>query len=151
MRRNRSPLWIGLVLIPMAYPESRDTSLSGLLQDPSGAPLAGARIILTPEGSPADQRSTFTDASGRFTFAELGAATYEIAAQSPGFVAWRKSGLRIPEGQDLQLPTTVLQISAMGCSAAAAGTPQPCRMRCVLYKVKQFFVGKHPPPMTICY
>jgi TonB family protein len=124
-RLNRRPLTrtacivAGLALLAATVPiagfgePQAPSVLSGVLRDPSGAPVANATIYLTRvlanPGSlhPAVvyQLQFDTDATGRFEFSGLPPGEYRIASSAPGAVP--VMGLRLNAGEqverDLQL------------------------------------------------
>jgi len=53
-------------------------TLSGVVRDPSGALISGAEVTVA-------NRTTQTDAQGRFSFADLGAGEYQLTVSHDGF------------------------------------------------------------------
>lgn len=60
------------------------TSLSGTVADPSGAVIPGAHVEVSNTATGA-QRSTISDASGRYSFQQITPGQYRIAAKATGF------------------------------------------------------------------
>ena len=60
-------------------------TLEGTVLDPSGRPVAGARVSLLRALTPLAEAEA--DAQGRFQFIHLAAGTYSLAANAPGFSA----------------------------------------------------------------
>ena len=75
---------IFFVLAPMLWAQSGSSSLSGLVTDATGGVLPGAKIIVSNIENGLE-RVASVDAEGRYTFAQLPAGTYSLAAQSVGF------------------------------------------------------------------
>src|SRR5579871_1217258 len=74
---------------------SQDVSsaLTGLVTDPSGAAVPGARVVLTPaSGSPVNVR---TNANGMYEFKTLAPGTYTLRAFAKGFQPYDKAGVTI--------------------------------------------------------
>ncbi len=86
------------------------TSLSGTVQDQTGGRIPGAAVTVTNQQTQ-EPYGAVTNASGAFTFANLPAGTYELAAQLSGF---RK--IRVPIDHSGSAPTNLtltLQIGAL--------------------------------------
>ena len=62
------------------------SALSGVVTDPTGAVIPGAKLTLTFTSSGA-QRTITTGAEGGFLFLQLTAGDYILAAEAPGFAA----------------------------------------------------------------
>lgn len=74
-----------LVSIPM-WPQSSTTSVSGTVQDSSGAVVAGAVLTLNNKSN-GFQATAQSDAKGIYQFVQLAPGTYEITAEATGFGA----------------------------------------------------------------
>lgn len=89
--------------------------LRGTVLDPTGAPVAGARIALhwtltRPGLQSSSFRNAISDAEGRFEFSELGAGEHRITVNCPGFlqkqmthdvgISGNEPVLRLQEGHD---------------------------------------------------
>jgi hypothetical protein len=93
-------------------------SLRGTLFDVQDAVVAGAEITLREEGAAGRgqegagrEYKAATDDEGVYFFPSLGAGVYTFEASSPGFEVFRKSGLRLAEGERVTLDVT-LQVGA---------------------------------------
>src|ERR1022692_4163949 len=64
----------------------------GSVLDPSGAPIAGAKVTVINEGT-AESRTAITDETGTFTFPILAVGNYTIKAESAGFEGYEQKGL----------------------------------------------------------
>ncbi|MBX3294047.1 MAG: carboxypeptidase regulatory-like domain-containing protein [Acidobacteria bacterium] len=73
-------------LSPFVIAEEIDSSLptvSGVVQDPNGEPMAGVQMLL----SGTDERSTFTDSNGVFNFVNLTEdGSYIVTPKLPGYI-----------------------------------------------------------------
>ena len=102
------------------------TSLSGVVTDPSGAVIPGARVtLMTPSGEAAG--SVVTDAQGRYQFGDLPSGAYQVQASIRGFQTLRMTGLSLGGGrevtQDLRLSVgTVSQEITVNAEAAPVET-----------------------------
>lgn len=81
-------------------------SISGEVTDPSGAAIEGADIQLINFDSNAT-RSTVSDASGHYTFAQIQAGNYQIRAAKSGFKATVQRGIAIEVGQAAVIPLPI--------------------------------------------
>jgi carboxypeptidase family protein len=72
-------------------------SISGMIKDPSGAPLPGVRVTLVSAATRA-QRTTLSDAGGTFHFIQLEPANWALSAEAPGF-------------KRTSIPTVVVQVN----------------------------------------
>jgi hypothetical protein len=73
-----------LLLCAGWLPASPVGSIVGVVQDPSGAYIAGTKITLTNTATNAKSEAT-TDANGAFQFQQLAPASYQIVAEARGF------------------------------------------------------------------
>lgn len=78
------------IAVPIAAAKQAPASPSGVVEDPSGRPLADATVRLSAINSDA-VFETRTDGSGNFQFPDVPAGDYLIAARSPGFSSQRQS------------------------------------------------------------
>jgi TonB family protein len=61
--------------------------ITGVVRDPSGAPVAGAGVSIALTG--AVRMQTESSADGNFAFPALPVGTYEVSVQAPGFKTYR--------------------------------------------------------------
>lgn len=66
--------------------EQSPNAVAGVVRDPAGALVAGARVSLVNTRTRAE-RKVVTDSSGRFAFEETPAGSYEIRVAAEGFAA----------------------------------------------------------------
>src|SRR5690349_22720548 len=74
-------------------------AITGNVQDPSGAVVAGAEVKITNQDTGVVTRALKTDANGNFTASLLPVATYTITVTAPGFgeAKFTDIGVRITE------------------------------------------------------
>jgi hypothetical protein len=74
------------VLLLMAGPlfSQQAGSVNGLLSDPTGGAVAGAKITLTATGT-AIRRSATTGHDGLYNFPEVNSGDYTVTAEAAGF------------------------------------------------------------------
>jgi hypothetical protein len=84
-RRMLTSLTLMLVGAISAYGQNaiRSFELSGVVLDPSGAVIAGAKVIVRGDGRPA--QTATTDQRGEFHFSRIVSGDYEIEALMDGF------------------------------------------------------------------
>jgi Carboxypeptidase regulatory-like domain len=59
-------------------------NIQGVIQDPSGATVAKAKIVLVNTGTGVKQSST-SDPSGNYRFVSLAPGNYKVSVEPPGF------------------------------------------------------------------
>ena len=75
-------IWLACILVPISiWSQSATTSLSGTVQDLSGAVVPGAVVTLDNKSN-GFHATTQSDAKGQYEFAQLAPGTYEITAQA---------------------------------------------------------------------
>ena len=98
------------------------SSTEGIVHDASGAPIAGAQVVLTLRYTKLRAQS---DAQGRFAFADAGNVSGTLTVTAPGFarvdLPWHPE--ERPDGIDITLPVSSVQERVT--VTAAGETPQP--------------------------
>ena len=92
--------WLALfVLLPVyLWSQGLFATLTGVVSDPSGAVVSGAKITLTNADS-GDIRTTTTDSAGYYTFSSVPVASYNLTVEAPGFQAFKISGFGLTGGE----------------------------------------------------
>src|ERR1700730_5202086 len=72
-------------------------SIAGVVTDPSGAPLAEAKVTATSPALVVAQ-STLTDSQGGYRFPSLPPGTYDVAVEAPGFAVLKRDSIVITAG-----------------------------------------------------
>lgn len=72
-------------------------SVEGVVRDPSGAVVPGARVIVV-EAATAAERLAEADSAGRFHVPQLAPGTYQITASRAGFRDQAQAGIQIAAG-----------------------------------------------------
>src|SRR5579859_7895023 len=93
-------------------PLNASASVSGIVQDESGAPISGVDVTLTRSGE-SEERSTSTGADGRFAFHDLLPGRYVVTAHAAGFQRFTSSAIVLAEHEGYQLPTITLPIATV--------------------------------------
>lgn len=80
-------------------------SIQGVVQDPSGAGVAKATVVVTNQAT-GGAATTTTDAEGNYRFVELAPGRYKITAESAGF-AKSESDVTLLTSQNLNAPISL--------------------------------------------
>jgi hypothetical protein len=110
----------------MAWAQVLYGSLTGNVSDPSGAPIAGAKVecLNVNTGVP---KAAVTDVHGIYLISHLQAGTYSVNVSAPGFATVLQSGIQVDQNTvrrvDVQLKLgTVKETITVGASAGALQT-----------------------------
>lgn len=107
--RSMRLLFVSSLILSVAH--GAPGVLSGKITDPSGAVVPGVALTLTNRGG-GTAVSLTSDYNGDFRASSLAPGTYDIAADSPGFAPYSRTGLALGDGEALNLEV-VLQISTL--------------------------------------
>jgi hypothetical protein len=102
-----------LLFASLAPAQSPTTGqITGVVKDPSGAVISGAKITLT--NAAGVQRSTSSDATGRFAFSLVPPGTYRVEGEKPGFSKATAESVvvRITETTNQDMPLAVASQNA---------------------------------------
>ncbi len=126
--------WLALVLSIVliltvggarAWAQLYGGSITGIVTDPSGAAVPGAKVTLTDVGKGFVFTVT-TDATGRYLFRDLSPSTYRLTVEAPGFKTYEQSGVTLDVKQagtvdvHLQLGTTTQKVEVTGAAPLLA-------------------------------
>ncbi|MGA8152275.1 MAG: carboxypeptidase-like regulatory domain-containing protein [Terriglobales bacterium] len=94
-------LFASILLLSPAHAQSTFGSIVGVVKDPGGLVVAGAKITLS---SLEDQslRDVATEADGSFQFLNVKPGRYEISAHAEGFATFRLQGVQLEARQTLR-------------------------------------------------
>jgi outer membrane receptor protein involved in Fe transport len=104
--QKRSALWILLAVLAFLAPAAvalaqvGDAELSGIVTDPSGAPVASAKLSLINEDSGVS-RALPADAEGRYRFPALAPGRYSLKVEAAGFRSSSLTGIVLNVGAHL--------------------------------------------------
>ena len=90
-----------------AYAQAGSATVTGTVQDSTGAVIPGARVSLVDEASNV-RRSAVSDRSGTFTFVAIPPATYDLLTGATGFRPARRNGIAVHIDDQLDLRGVVL-------------------------------------------
>jgi hypothetical protein len=118
--RTKVHLSLGFVFfllgVPPLFAQNTSGSITGVVQDPSGAVIPGVRVVLINQDQGIEARQTVTNEVGLYVFSALPAATYTVTAELPGFKAYRKTDIKLFVNDRLGLPPIVLEVGAVSDS-----------------------------------
>ena len=113
MSRRLSVLCISVLFTAhLAFAQVNTGTISGTVQDASGAAIAGAAVTVRHVDT-GTTRTLVTDTGGRYTAPDLPLGNYEVQAQQPGFQTEVRSGINLTVGREevVNLALKVGQIS----------------------------------------
>jgi hypothetical protein len=98
-------------------------SITGAVQDASGAVIPGAQVSLTNQDQGVNFQQTITNEAGLYLFSALPAATYTVTVELPGFKTYKKTDVKLFVNDKLGMPAIVLEVGSQGESVTveAAG------------------------------
>lgn len=79
-----SCLFVFLLSAAFLLAQDKDTSLNGVIRDPSGAPIANASVLLRYKSSPSARTST-SDVLGHYSFSGLNAGNLSLHVTKEGY------------------------------------------------------------------
>ncbi len=82
----------------MCFAQSDRGSVSGIVTDPSGAGITGAKVTVT-NAAMGTQNSTVTTGVGEYTIPELPAGVYSVTVLAPGFSKLVHTGITVSVGE----------------------------------------------------
>ena len=89
-------------------------SISGVVQDPQGAVVPGAKVTLTNEAQGAAGPQIASSPEGTFVFSPVLPGRYTITVESAGFKRYVQSGITLDVNDKLGLPPLRLEVGATG-------------------------------------
>jgi hypothetical protein len=106
---------IGGMVPVAALAQVEGVVVSGVVRDASGAGIPKARLTLVNSGQAETQAETrvSSDETGAFRFTGVRRGTYQLKAESPGFVVFRKEAVEIRGETAVELQLQ-LQVGTMG-------------------------------------
>lgn len=94
------------------FAQSDNSSISGIVKDPSGANVPGAKVTIKNEGTGFERKAT-TNESGFYTVTNVAPSYYSILVETPGFKTFQKTRNKLEAALPLQVNVdlTVGQVS----------------------------------------
>jgi hypothetical protein len=93
------------------HAQTSSGQISGLIVDPSSAPIAGAAVTLVSELN-AGVRTATTNQQGLFVFASLTPGTYDLTVNARGFKVYTKKRIVLNASDQLAAGTLRMQVGA---------------------------------------
>ena len=109
-----------LLLAGSLWAQAIFATLTGLIQDPSGASVANAKVVLRNSDS-GIERNTVTDSQGYFTFVSVAAGTYDVSVEAPGFQVSKVNGIALGGGEKRNVNAT-LQVGSTSQTVEVSGS-----------------------------
>jgi Carboxypeptidase regulatory-like domain len=107
--------FLACVTVP-ALAQVGQATLTGAVEDASGAVITGASITLTDTANQTQKTAT-SDSHGFFSFSSLPAATYEVKFEKPGFAEQRRR-IVVHIADHTEIPNIRLAVKAAGESVS---------------------------------
>lgn len=120
--RKISVLWCALAAIAfgqLAFTQTFSSSITGLIHDPSGATVSGAKVELKNTETN-DVREATSSSDGSYQFQNLDPGTYEVTVEARGFSTYTKSNMLLRAhtaaavNVDLQVGSTQQKVEVTG-------------------------------------
>jgi hypothetical protein len=103
--------FLACVTVP-SWAQVGQATLTGTVEDATGAVIAGASITLTDTANQTQKTAT-SDSHGFFSFSGLPAATYEVKFEKPGFAELRRK-IVVHIADHTEIPNIHLAVKAAG-------------------------------------
>ena len=95
----------------MANAQVLTGTLSGTVEDQTGARIPGAAVTITSDTT-GDKRDTKADGDGLFSVPALPPGTYTVIVSTKGFSSWKETGILLNQGDSRTIPNIHLKISS---------------------------------------
>ncbi|MBK9238695.1 MAG: carboxypeptidase regulatory-like domain-containing protein [Acidobacteria bacterium] len=122
MKRSVFAFMLVLVLSAASASAQTGATLAGVVQDSTGAVLAGAKVVAQHVATGATRQAT-TGLDGRFTIAGLTAGNYEVRSDFPGFRPLVRAGIALTVGENAAVILT-MEVGATDAVTVTAATSQ---------------------------
>lgn len=109
LKNHRRLILVLATLLPAAFAQTSNGTLTGTVADSSGAVIPQASVVAQNEAS-GDVRRTVTNNEGYFAFSSLPAATYSIVVELSGFNKSENRGI-VLNGGDSRAVNVVLNVA----------------------------------------
>lgn len=103
---------VALLFSLASYGQTVTGSVSGIVADPTGAVVAGAKVTLTNEQT-ALAREQDTGTSGDFNFTEIVPGTYDVNVTKDGFKTYAQNAIVVATSENVALHQISLEIGAV--------------------------------------
>src|SRR5437867_2156254 len=104
-----------IVLLTPTLPliaQNTSGSITGVVQDASGAVIPGAQVTLINQEQGVTARDTIPNEAGSYLFSALPAETYTVTVELPGFKTYKKTDVKLFVNDRMGLPPIVLEVGS---------------------------------------
>ena len=119
LKSNRIALAAVLCVCSLAFAQESGR-VTGVVVDPTGAAVPGAKVDLYLEGTATAALSTVTTTAGVFNFAGVRPATYSLVVEVPGFNKSTTSGIEVNGARETAVPPVKLEVGSVSASVEVA-------------------------------
>jgi len=113
-------------VLPTPVRGQTEATIAGVLVDPSGASVPGARLTLTNQDTAVVLITEKSDASGNFSFQSVPApGTYSISAQASGFSRLEQKDIVLTAGERRSVGTLALTVGSTSDSVTVQAEATP--------------------------
>ena len=117
---NRAAATLAFALLLAPATVHAQASISGLVQDATGAVLPGVVVEATSPALIERSRSATTDGAGRYTIVDLRPGTYSIVFTLPGFTTVKRDGILLEGAATVQVNSD-LRVGALEETITVSG------------------------------
>jgi hypothetical protein len=96
------------------FAQNTSGSITGVVQDPSGAVIPGAQVSLINQEQGVTTTQTVTNEAGLYVFSALAASTYTVTVELPGFKTYKKTDIKLFVNDKFGMPPIVLEVGSQG-------------------------------------
>ena len=100
-----------LLIVSTAFAQIRSSTITGTVQDATGAVLPGVEVALTNQDTNISNTTTTTE-TGQYTFPYLQAGTYTVAINKTGFSPYSQKDIEVTTAQTVRIDVT-LEVGAV--------------------------------------
>src|SRR4026208_658266 len=87
-------------------------SITGVVQDATGAVIPGVQVSLLNQDQSAVSRQTVTNEAGIYLFSALTAANYTLTAELLGFKTSKKTDIKLFVNNTMGMPPIILEVGS---------------------------------------
>ena len=124
-------------------PETGKGSISAAVEDPSGAAVAGAQIVLQTSTG-ATERQVTADGHGAFLFDNIGLGPYKLVITADGFEPYVSADITLVFDEDKDLQRVVMAVATRSTSIDVTASPDEVAHAQVKEEEKQRVLGIIP-------
>ncbi len=100
-----------LFLLPFTAPAQVTTgNITGRVVDPSGAVVAGAKVVIVSESQNTRSAPVTTNGTGDYTFPDVTSDVYTVEVSAPAFKTSQVKGIKVTGGDRVGVPSITLQV-----------------------------------------